>query len=233
MAKKQFFQERELVFEEKPKNPKFKDLKGLTFGRLKVIGFAGKDKSGLSMWFCRCDCESVMKIHGGNLTSGHTVSCGCLHIERTKKANTTHGHSKIGNKSPEYKTWECMLQRTQNPKYKGYPDYGGRGITVCKCWLKFENFFEDMGERPKGKTLDRIENDKGYYKENCRWATLAEQANNKRNNHLITYKGQTKNVTQWAEERGMNRVTILYRLKNNWPIEKAMNQKVRKWRLCN
>lgn len=214
-----FYIESELVFEVKPKGHKFQDLEGQKFSRLVVIGFAGQTKLGsMSQWFCRCDCGNITKIFAGALKNGVTGSCGCLH----KEIKTTHGHKSGGNCSKIYGIWASMIERCQNPKHKQFKDYGGRGITVCERWHSFENFLADMGERPEGKTLDRKENDKGYYKENCRWATIFEQANNKRNSILIPFKGEQKTISQLSQEIGLSKFTIYTRLHRGWPIERAL-----------
>src|SRR6185295_20173652 len=119
------------------------------------------------------------------LRSGNTRSCGCLSKEVSAKlaaklVKTKHGHAPLGNHSPTYVSWNCMLQRCSNPKATEYDCYGGRGISVCKRWKTFVNFLKDMGKRPACKSLDRINNDKGYYKSNCRWATVWEQAASQR-----------------------------------------------------
>jgi len=123
-----------------------------------------------------------------------------------------------------------MRNRCTNFNYSGYKDYGGRGITVCERWMKFENFLEDMGEPPtKGHTLDRKNNDRGYCKSNCRWATKKQQMRNKRNNRLLTYKGKTQCMTDWASQYGMNKNTLRSRIvEMNWSIEKALTSPVRK-----
>lgn len=221
MAKKQYFQESELVFVEKPKR-KFQDLTGQKFGKLTVIGFAGvKNKN--YQWVCCCDCGKTKNILAAHLKSGGTVSCGCFMIERIKEAKTKHGQAKKGEVSPTYSCWLCMLARCNNPKNKSFLNYGGRGITVCERWYSFENFLADMGDRPdKGYSLERKENDKGYYKDNCKWATPKEQSNNQRSNHLLTFMSKTQNVTQWAEEIGMNPNTLSARVHRGWPIELAL-----------
>jgi len=123
-----------------------------------------------------------------------------------------------------------MKQRCNNPNFKYYSDYGGRGIKVCDRWLKFENFLADMGERPDGRTIERIDNDKGYSIENCRWATRIENANNKRNNRMITVDGETDTISNWCRRIGINKGTVksrVYRL--GWSYEKAITQPVRKY----
>lgn len=227
MAKKQFFEESELVFKEKPNIHNFLDLQGSNFGRLIVLGFAGTNKSRNSLWFCRCECGLITKVQSGNLKNGTTTSCGCFMVEQMIEMKTTHGHRVNYKSSPTYASWESMSQRCNNPKYHRYPDYGGRGIQVCQRWLKFENFLADMGERPEGKTLERKENDKGYYPENCKWATVIEQANNKRNNHFLTYEGKTQTIAQWANEIGMLRSVLSSRIHRCWSIEKALTKSIR------
>lgn len=217
------FIQSEIVFQEKSKNPKFIDREGHRYGRLTVIGFAGFIKKDPS-WFCRCDCGNIISVFSNNLNRLHTSSCGCMVIEKLVKLRTTHGHSSGGRTSSTYKIWHSMVQRCTNPKNRVYYRYGGRGITVCDRWLKFENFLEDMGERPENLSLDRIENNIGYFKENCRWATMKEQNNNRRDNHLITLNGKTQTLTQWAEEKAINKGTIYSRiLSNRWDVERALS----------
>lgn len=150
-------------------------LEGKVFGRLTVVG-EGPRISGRVSWSCLCDCGSSVVVRGHLLKSGETQSCGCMRTERLVAMNKTHGEYD----SRTHRSWSHMLSRVRNPKHHQFKDYGGRGITVCDRWLKFENFLEDMGQRPEGKTLDRMEVDGNYEPSNCRWATPLEQAQNKR-----------------------------------------------------
>jgi len=129
------------------------------------------------------------------------------------RANRVHGHTQGKVASPTYTSWMSMLARCRNPRNAAYADYGGRGIQVCIRWHDFELFLADMGERPDGMTLDRRDNDLGYYKSNCRWATVKVQQNNRRVCHYVTIDGDTKTVTQWSELSGVQRETIYARLR--------------------
>lgn len=139
------------------------------------------------------------------------------------EARTTHG----GTSLRAYRTWEAMKRRCLNPNDPAYEDYGARGITVCDRWLDFANFFADMGERPEGLTLDRIDNDGPYAPENCRWATRTEQARNTRSCEFITFGGVTKPLPQWAEDCGMKACTLRARLRSGWDVERALTTPVR------
>lgn len=155
------------------------DLLGKTFGRLKVISYNHSTKNG-TYWKCICECGKEHIAYGRLLKKGECKSCGCLHTDLLRKRNTTHGHNQRGKISRTYRSWAMMLQRCGNQNNPHFSYYGGRWITVCLRWLVFESFLADMGERPENKTLDRINNHRGYFKENCKWSTRKEQSNNVR-----------------------------------------------------
>lgn len=162
--------------------PSTKNLSGQTFGRLTVLQDTGRrDDAGRVIWSCSCECGNERDAVGRDLTSGRTTSCGCKKSERAKSAATKHGGASHVQRSPEYRSWASMVQRCTNPKYHRWDRYGGRGITVCERWRgSFEDFLADMGPRPEGTSLDRFQNPDGNYEPgNCRWATRAEQRNNR------------------------------------------------------
>lgn len=149
--------------------------KGDRYGKLTAIIFV-KKKNSIQYWLFKCDCGNEKVILVSNVSRGFVKSCGCLQKENRIK------HGMFGTRT--YRSWDAMKQRCLNPNNIAYRYYGERGITICEEWLIFQNFYRDMGERPVGKTLDRIKNDKGYYKKNCKWSTPKEQANNTRSNLL-------------------------------------------------
>jgi hypothetical protein len=131
------------------------------------------------------------------------------------------------NPTPEYRAWSAMLKRCYSPSTQYFEHYGGRGITACDEWRSdFSRFLADMGERPPGTTLDRKDNDKGYCKENCRWATRQEQGRNRRTNALLVYRGETRCITEWAEVCGISVEMLRTRLKRGWSIEDAIAKPV-------
>lgn len=146
-----------------------KNLTGSRFGMLTVESEAERHSNGKERWHCQCDCGLPITVLGNNLKTGNTTSCGC----KPRKHGLLY--------HPLYNTWQQMRQRCNNPRHHAFQNYGGRGITVCSRWNNFACFVEDMGDRPSDEyTIDRIDNDKGYFPRNCRWATHAEQGENKR-----------------------------------------------------
>ena len=145
------------------------------------------------------------------------------------RAGVVHGHA--GTKpSPTYRIWHGILQRCYAPKAAGFDQYGGRGITVCDRWRHdFAAFLSDMGERPAGKSIDRIDGTKGYSPDNCRWATPKEQSRNTVSNRLVTFRGETLPVIVWAERLGATPMTVTSRLDRGWPVERALTERVGKY----
>ena len=169
---------------------------------------------------CVCDCGGKTTTMITKLRSGHTKTCGCLH----KKVITAHGKYK----SLEYHAWHGMKQRCFNRKNKRFKDYGGRGIGVCKEWLSFGGFYSDMGDKPTGTSLDRVDNSKGYCKDNCRWATRREQQNNMRSNHFLKIGGKEVTLSCLARERKLEVGTLYPRIKRGWNTERALTTPGRK-----
>lgn len=158
---------------------KFKDLSGQRFGRWLVSGRGPNSSNEYVRYFCRCDCGNELLVLGINLTRGLTK--GCIKCAR-KQEERHHGMSE----TKTYYVWIQMIERCHNSNHKYYKWYGERGIKVCERWQeKFQNFLEDMGEAPKDLSIDRIDNEKGYSKDNCKWATKIEQQRNRRNSIQI------------------------------------------------
>lgn len=158
------------------------DLVGKVFGRLTVEALSGT-KYNKCYWRCICECGGITETSSQKLTTGHTRSCGCLAREGSENqriAATKHGHTKSAKATRTYSTWRAMMGRCENPAHKDYPRYGAVGIHVCDDWRQFTKFLLDMGERPDGHSIDRIDNFKGYEPSNCRWATPREQTLNQR-----------------------------------------------------
>lgn len=160
--------------------PTFHDKTGLRFGRLVVVERRDNTQNNMARWLCRCDCGKQTVVISASLQHGHTQSCGCLNRESLVTVNSTHKRSR----TPIYRVWATMLQRCNNPKNANYKYYGGRNIKVCSRWLIFENFLKDMGERPKGTSIDRINNNGNYEPGNCRWSNASKQMKNRRPNWL-------------------------------------------------
>ena len=186
------------------------DLTGQKFGRLTVITQGGKNQHGKIVWYCMCDCGQSGRVVGQSLRAGKTMSCGCLRAEVTAKASTTHGMS--GTKA--LNIWKNMLRRCNDPNNPGYKHYGGRGIRVCKRWQSFSNFYADMGDPPTGLSIDRIDNNKGYSPDNCRWATNKQQTKNKRTSR--SFRGIS--IKEWSETLDVPYTTLIGRLNRGGTI---------------
>lgn len=180
----------------------------------------------------KCSCGKEFESLIDSVKYGRTRSCGCMFIEqcsiRLPKPNIKHGESLNKQKSPEYSTWLRMKSRCkeESNSKKWYFD---KGIKVCKEWVNsFETFLQDMGRKPsKYHSIDRIDGNKGYYKENCRWATPEEQSNNKSDNVIITFNGRSQTISMWAKEIDIHHSTLVNRIRKNWPLEKALTTRTK------
>lgn len=199
------------------------DITGLKVGRLTVL-HANQTSFDGNYWICECECGNVIEALSGNLRQGHTRSCGCLKRDIWLKARTSHNLSK----RPEYKVWKSLRKRIHNPNDERYASYGGRGLTVDPRWDEsFEVFLQDMGHRPgPGYSIDRVDNDQGYWPDNCVWATNKSQANNRRTSRILEYRGVSKTLAQWADELGISRHNLQARIGRGWSVEKALETPV-------
>ena len=139
-----------------------------------------------------------------------------------------HGHTTATRQSRTYVSWASMLGRCVNPNNPAFKDYGGRGIKVCARWVLFDNFLEDMGDRPAGRTLERIDNAKGYSKDNCKWATKKEQQRNRRDTIFLEFQGKRLGLDDWAEVLNIDRAALRGRMRLGWPVEKILSTPARK-----
>ncbi len=202
----------------------FQDLTGKRFGRWLVLEHAGHDKHGAHCWFCLCDCGNDRVIQGSQLRTGHSKSCGCLKNEMTSKRSATHKKCHLS----EYSAYVNMHTRCYNTASPVYKNYGARGIYVCERWKRnFVAFYEDMGRKPSpDMTLDRIDNDGPYSRDNCKWRSRKQQNRNTRQNRLITFRGDTRCVAEWLEAYDINRKTLMSRLERGWSVEDALTRPV-------
>lgn len=186
------------------------------FGRLTAKKCLGRDARRRVWWECECSCGAIKKAREDHLRSGNTRSCGCLHRDAIK----THGLSK----SPLNKIWYAMRSRCLDPLNEMFPAYGGRGITVCDEWAEFERFHGDMsGSYLPGLQLDRVDNSRGYCKENCRWATPSDNCKNTRRNRMVkTPSGETLCLLDAATKYGADYSLVISRLNRGWPPSKAL-----------
>lgn len=199
------------------------NLTGQRFGRLAVIRYAGMSRHGKSTWECRCDCGSVVTLLGSNMVFGLSRSCGCLEIESKRSVPLIHGHTRGHRPTREFRIWANIQQRCLNPQCPTWKRYGARGVTVCERWRSFPLFLADMGKCPSPHhSIERKDNNGNYEPDNCVWATIIEQANNRSNNHLLTLDGTTLTIAQWAREKGFSGSKIYARLKLGWTVERAL-----------
>lgn len=201
------------------------DLTGKRFGKLTVVEYLGR-KHHSSFWRCKCDCGNEVNCYYGNLIRGTSTSCGCMRSAYAKQSRNCHGEST----TILYKKWSSIKTRCTNPNSPNYHLYGGRGISICDEWMEFWNFREwsyQNGYR-EGLSIDRIDVNGNYEPSNCRWATLEEQASNKRNNSFIEHGGKKQTAAQWARELGIGKDTITYRIRAGWTPEECLFGKEKK-----
>jgi hypothetical protein len=186
---------------------------GARFGRWTVLGPSVRQRYVR----VQCDCGKAKEVWSYSLLSGASQSCGCLSSEMVGQRSRTHGMSR--GRHPLYGTWCAMWSRCNNPNNPSYPRYGGRGIMVCERWASFEAFCADMGERPPGLTLERVDNHKGYCPENCCWGTRKTQARNRRSNRIIeTTPWGPVTVAEAAERSGLDAIVLGQRVRHARPI---------------
>jgi hypothetical protein len=195
------------------------DITGKKYGRLTAIRLLESRKVGTQskrFWLFSCECGKEMELAAGAVTSGNTLSCGCL----LKDTITKHG----GTGTKVYGVWHAMINRCRDRNDPAYKDYGGRGIIICERWMEFANFAADMGPRPEGGTLDRIDVNGNYEPGNCRWADAKKQANNRRNNMRLMFNGEDLTMSEWADRLGVSKSRIKNRIDAGWTIEATLTE---------
>jgi hypothetical protein len=192
---------------------------GKKFNRLTILCEAPKRPGNANRRVSAlCECGNAGTFVLSEVLLGKTRSCGCISTGRP-----THGHTARKKMSPEYYSWSSMWSRCSNPRHAHWHRYGGRGISVCPEWKSFERFLSDMGSRPPGQSLDRIDGDGNYEPSNCRWATRKQQANNTRSNRYVEHDGLRLTLSQWADRTGLSVNTISARIKRfHWPPSRAV-----------
>ena len=208
------------------------NLVGMKFGRLTVMDRESpKSKKAKGLWVCKCECGNVIKVNTSDLKSGNTTSCGCKRKETLRQLRTKHGESN----TRLYNVWSDMKKRCYNTKNVDYKNYGGRGISVCDEWMDFQNFYDWAiangydETAPRGQcTIDRINVDGNYEPENCRWVDRYIQMNNKRNNRILTYNGESHTLAEWCEIVNIPYNCLKSRLnKLHWSVEKTLTTPTR------
>jgi hypothetical protein len=193
------------------------NLQGFRFGNLTVLQLGEKQRQhNGAWWLCLCDCGIQKNIPATDMVQGKINSCGCEHAKRIANGSKTHGMKNTRT----YSIWQAMRSRCNRINQ----DYSCRGITYDERWDSFENFYLDMGEVPNGMSIDRIDVNGNYTKDNCRWATREQQANNTRANVFLEYGGKKQTVAQWAKELGMKPDKLRSRLRYGWSTERALEE---------
>lgn len=186
-----------------------------------------RNKYGAIIARCDCECGTKRIVMLCDVVRGDSRSCGCLGTD----LRTKHGHRSAGNQTGTYKTWSSMIARCTDENHAAFSRYGGSGILICSRWLGesgFQNFLSDMGSRPSGKTIDRIDTGGGYNKDNCRWASSREQSRNRRSSRFLEFNGERRTVAEWSERNGIGYGTLRSRIVNGWTIEDALTTPTRR-----
>lgn len=205
------------------------------YGRLTVLDEAERhytpSGSPKRRWRCQCECGTIKVILQERLLSGGTRSCGCLQRDVTVGRNTKHGFCRRSSPNRVYFIWDSMIRRCVDPLNPNYSRYGARGIRVCPAWVQsLPLFIADMGDRPSGSSIDRIDNNGPYCPFNCRWATSKQQNNNRRDNRHIEFTGETLTLLEWSDRTGISYHTLRQRIDVlGWTIEAALTTPTRSW----
>lgn len=204
--------------------PKFIDLTGRKIGRLSVA--SRSDRRPRAWWNCKCDCGNECVVSGVFLKESPSPSCGCYATESYGKHVIKHGHAPSANRaqSRTYATWRGMKLRCLNPNHSAFKDYGARGISICDRWMDFNNFLQDMGEKPDGLELDRKDTNGNYCRENCEWVTHSKNCRNMRSNFVLEMDGHRLCLAEWAERYGIEWHTVYQRIKRGWSVANALTK---------
>jgi hypothetical protein len=197
----------------------YSHILGSVFGQLTVESHVGPN----DRMSCRCACGQPKEARLSHLRSGSVKSCGCLLKTVPRQVFGKH----LQSQTRTYKVWDSMIRRCTLPHHAAYASYGGRGIDVCARWRDYWNFLADMGEKQDGQSLDRIDNDRGYSPDNCRWTDRHTQSRNRRTNTNLTHEGQTMTIVEWAILTGIRDTTIHERLKRGWSVHDALTRPLR------
>lgn len=201
-----------------------RNIEGMRSWALVAIAPTEKYRGSARLWHCRCDCGADSFQPAFLIVHKKIKSCGCMTNSIIRAHRTVHGETD----SPTWKSWKSMIDRCYERWHKSFKDYGGRGIGVCESWRKsYVSFRADMGQRPDGKSIGRIDNEQGYFAENCRWETAKEQARNRRDSRILYFDGKSMCVAAWADELGIPRTALGKRLEDGWSTKDALMRRLK------